>query len=175
LLPHLPERKRPLRWLEWRIIAPAVAALLAIAFFAGMLTHQPGMLTQQHQQLGISPQARDRVLFNTISDHLERSQIVLTELLNSVPGSLDWIDQRDRARDLIAGNRLLRQTAIHAGETSNAVLLDELERVLLSVANSPSNITPSELDNFRREIESQGLLFKVRITSVDDRKKGQRL
>jgi hypothetical protein len=168
LLPHLPERKQHLRWLQWRIIAPAVAALLVIVFFAGMLV-------QQRRQLGFSPEARDRVLFVAVSDHLERSQIVLAELLNNVPENLDWTAERDRARDLIAENRLLRQTAVREGEVSHASLLDELERVLLGVANSPSNITPAELDNLRRQIESEGLLFKVRITSVDARQRGQKL
>jgi hypothetical protein len=168
LLPHLPARKQQFRWLRWRTIAPALAALLAVAFFAGMLI-------QQRRQLGISLQARERVLLITMSDHLERSQIVLAELLNSLPGSLHWTDERDRARDLIPENRLLRQTALRAGEAWNAALLDELERVLLDVANSPSNITPGELDNLRREIESKGLLFKVRITSFDARQKGQKL
>ena len=168
LLPQLPQRHRYFGWLQWRIIAPAVAALIAIAFFAGMLV-------QQRRQPGISLEARDRILLITMSDHLERSQIVLTELLNSVPGSLDWSDQRDRARDLIAENRLLRQTAVRAGDGSYVALLDELERVLLGVANGPSNVAPAELDDLRREIESEGLLFKVRITSIDARRKGQRL
>lgn len=168
LLPHLPARKQHFRWLRWWTIAPALAALLAVAFFAGMLI-------EQRQQLGISPQARQRILLISMSDHLERSQIVLAELLNSVPGNLDWTDERARARDLIPENRLLRQTALRAGQASQAALLDELERVLLDVANGPSNITPGQLDDLRREIEGQGLLFKVRVMSFDARQKGQNL
>ncbi len=168
LLPHLPKRKQHFRWLGWWSIVPGVAALLVVAFFSGMLI-------EQQRQEGISSEARERIFLMTVSDHLERSQIVLTELLNSVPGSLDWSDERDRARDLIAENRLLRQSALHAGDRSNAALLDELERVLLGVANSPSDITADELDNLRRDIQSEGLLFKVRITSFDARQKGQKL
>ena len=168
LLPHLAERRQRSVWLRWWTVGPAFAVLIAMAFFAGMLI-------QQRRQPGISLEARDRILLLTMSDHLERSQIVLTALLNGEPGSPDWSDQRDRARDLIAENRLLRQTANRAGEAGHAALLDELERVLLDVANSPSDITPAELDNLRREIESEGLLFKVRVTSVDARQKGQRL
>jgi hypothetical protein len=95
--------------------------------------------------------------------------------MNGGTSSLDWTDERDRARDLIAENRLLRQSALHAGDTSHAALLDELERVLLDVANSSSNISPGELENLQRDIESGGLLFKVRVTSVDARQKERKL
>lgn len=168
LLPHLPARKSRHSWLRWWTIAPAVATLLAVAFIAGMLT-------QQRAQLGITARARERVLLIAMSDHLERSQIVLAQLLNAAPGTLDLADERARARDLIAENRLLRQTALHNGNASDAALLDELERVLLDVANSPAEMGAGELEHLRREIEDQELLFKVRVTSVDARQKGQKL
>ncbi len=168
LLPQLPARKSRHSWLRWWTIAPAVATLLAVAFIAGMLT-------QQRAQLGITARARERVLLIAMSDHLERSQIVLAQLLNATPGTLDLADERARARDLIAENRLLRQTALHNGNASDAALLDELERVLLDVANSPAEMGAGELENLRREIEDQELLFKVRVTSVDARQKGQKL
>ncbi len=69
----------------------------------------------------------------------------------------------------------LRQTAARAGDASQAALLDELERVLLDIANSPSNISSGDLETLQRRIESEGLLFKVRITSTDVREKGQKL
>jgi hypothetical protein len=108
-----------------------------------------------------------------MSDHLERSQVVLAELVNGTAGDFTW--ERDRARDLVSENRLLRQTAVRAGDTSQAALLDELERALLDIANSPSNISSDDLENLQRRIESEGLLFKVRITSTDVREKGQKL
>ena len=168
LAPHLPPRNQRFRWVHWWTIAPALAVLLAVAFFAGILV-------QQRRQLGISPTTRERILLITMSDHLERSQIVLAQLVNGVPGDLDWTNERARARDLIAENRLLRQAALHAGDASHAALLDQLERVLLDVANSSPEMAPGELDDLRREIESEGLLFKVRITSFDARQKGQKL
>ena len=168
LLPDLPKPKQRLRWVQWWSIVPAVVTLLTVAFFSGLLI-------QQRRHFGIPSQARERILLTSLSDHLERSEIVLTELLNGAPSSLDWGDERDRARDLITENRLLRQTAVHAGDTSHAALLDELERVLLDVANSPSNISPGELENLQRDIESEGLLFKVRVTSVDARQKERKL
>jgi len=168
LLPQLPARKRRWSGLRWWAVAPALGAVILAAFFAGMLT-------QQQRQDGFSKEARERVLLMAMSDHLERSQIVLTELLNAAPMNIDFGDERERARDLVNENRLLRQSALHMGDTSHAALLDDLERVLLDIANSPADLPADDLGVLQRRIESQGLLFKVRITSSDARQKGQKL
>ena len=169
LLPQLPQRKplssflfrRPWAW------APALAASLAIAFLAGMLT-------QQHRHLsGISAQARERVLLISLSDHLERSQVLLTELLNAPPGSLDLAEERSRARDLLEENRLLRQASVKGGEMARSTTLDELERVLLDLANSPPDLSADDLQTLQTRIKDDGLLFKVRITSAGVRHEGQ--
>lgn len=168
LLPQLPQRKQRRPWLRWWTLAPALGAVIVIAFVAGMLT-------DQQRQAGFSPRARERVLLMAMSDHLERSQIVLAELLNASPANADLAGERERARDLLDENRLLSETALHMGDRSDAALLDDLERVLLDVANGPANLPPDDLEMLQRRIESEGLLFKVRITSTDARERGQKL
>jgi hypothetical protein len=42
-------------------------------------------------------------------------------------------------------------------------VLDELERNLLEVVHSPSQITAAQLDDVRRRIDAAALLFKVRV------------
>jgi len=167
LTQHLPLAKPRRVWLRWWVLGPAFAALLAIAFVAGMLT--------EHRQTGISTRARERVLLMAISDHMERSQIVLTELVHANPETAELASQREIARDLVSENRLLRETAVRMGDSSDAGLLDELERVLLDVANSPSTVPAHDLQAIQQRIENQGLLFKVRITGMDARQKGQKL
>jgi hypothetical protein len=166
LVPHLPLARPRNQWIRWWTVAPALAALLALAFVAGILT-------QQRNAARASAKARERVLLIALSDHLERSQIVLAELVNGTGADLAW--ERERARDLVSENRLLRQTAARAGDVSDAALLDELERALLDIANSPSDISSDDLENLQRRIRSEGLLFKVRITTTDIREKGQTL
>ncbi len=170
LLPQLPVRKprRVSFGLRWWTVSPAVVALIVIAFVAGIWT-------EQRRQLGFTAAARERVLLIALSDHLERSQILLTELVNAAPADADLVSERDRARDLIEKNRLLRQTALRAGDAGYAALLDDLERVLLDVANSPANLSAQDLETLQHRIESEGLLFKVRITSTDAREKEQKL
>ncbi|MFL6350827.1 MAG: hypothetical protein ACJ74Z_03120 [Bryobacteraceae bacterium] len=174
LVPQLPVAKaRRSRfqwtWGRWWMAGPALATLLLVAFFAGML------FQHRREPAPISADASQRVLRMVIGDHLDRSQVLLAELVNASPGSIDLRDERDRARDLLSENRLLRQTAARTGDPSHAALLDELERVLLDIANTGSNTSPADLEALQRRIGSEGLLFRVRIVDANIREKGQKI
>jgi hypothetical protein len=71
--------------------------------------------------------------------------------------------ERERAGDLVAENRLYRQTAARTGDTRVASVLDDLEPVLLEIAHGPDRLTPEEVENLRQRIEGDGILFKVRV------------
>lgn len=167
LLPKLPDIS-PKWWLRWWVLTPALAALLTIAFVAGRFTERGGKVD------GISDHVRERVLLLSLSDHLEQSQIVLANVANASPETQDFSNERDRAHELLGANRLLRQTAVRLGDSADAVLLDELERVLLDVANSPDQPSKADFERAQQQIE-QGLLFKVRVASVSSRERGRKL
>lgn len=173
LLPPVKQRKPWFKSFHW-VMAPAIAALLLVAFFAGRST-VPRSTESLAIPAGISEKARERVLLLSLSDHLERSQIVLAEIENASPSRDDLGSERDRARELLGANRLLRQTANRLGDTADAALLDELERVLLDVANSPATLNAGDLERLQDRIGQEGLLFRVRITSTDSRERGQKL
>jgi hypothetical protein len=169
LLPKLPEERRGWRsLLRWWTLAPAFVALLVAAFLGGRLA-------ERTTPNGISQQSRERVLLMSLSDHLERSQIVLANVANARPDAADLGDERDRAHELLGANRLLRQTAERLGDMADASLLEELERVLLAVANSPNRPSLVDLEHTQQQIEREGLLFRVRVTSVASRERGERL
>ncbi len=168
LLPQLPAPKRRRAWFQWWTLAPVLATLVAIAFVAGMLT-------EQRRQAEAYSKARERVLLIALSRHLERSQIVLSQIANGTPATIDLPEESSLARDLLEENRLLRQSAAHDGDTADAVLLEELERALLDIANAPPNLSAPDLASLQNRIDSQGLLFKVRVTGSDARFKGQKL
>ncbi len=167
LLPRLPLEKPRRVWLRWWIAVPVLAGLLAVAFLAGRFT--------QPKALGIAPEARQRILLITLGNHLDRSEMLLAELVNATPGAAEFGDERSSARDLLGENRLLRETSARVGDASHAAVLDELERALLDIANSPSEISASELESLQKRIENEGLLFKVRIISSNIHHKGQQL
>ena len=72
---------------------------------------------------------------------------------------------------MIDDNRLYRQTAHSTGDTAVAGVLDDLERVLLEIANSPSEVSNGQLEQFREEIRERGLLFKVRVVGSQVRQR----
>ncbi len=154
----------PRRW----ALAGAMAVLVVAAFFAGRFwPSRPAGVPQP-----LAPQVRERILLVAVGDHLERSQAVLLELINS--GAEDGVDitnEQRRAADLIAANRLYRQTAARAGEPGLANMLEELERVLIEIAHSPNRLSASELDRLRQRLEQQGIIFKVRILDSEVRRK----
>jgi hypothetical protein len=63
----------------------------------------------------------------------------------------------------VSANRLYRQTAVQTGDETTNSVLDELERTLLEIANTPADASKDDLDALRARIGSRGLLFKVRV------------
>jgi hypothetical protein len=168
IAPRLPER--PARWwqewFEFKRLGTlgAVAALLVVAFLAGRFTPRGPKV----DVVATPEQIRERILVVAVGDHLSKSEMFLVELSNaqpnSSPGKLVNISaEQRRAEDLLEENRLYRQTALQEGDKVMANTLDELERFLLDVANSPDEVTPAQLEKIRQKIEARGILFKVRV------------
>ncbi len=163
-------------WLDWlkprRLAWAAAAAVLVTAvFLAGRLS------TQWDEEAGVPTVAevRERILLVALGDHLESSQILLMELANTSeaekPETIDISYERQRASELVGQNRLYRQTANSAGETALVSVLDELERMLIDIANSSENLDWNEFANLRRRIEAQGVLFKVKVLNTNVRER----
>ena len=72
-------------------------------------------------------------------------------------------EEQALARQLVQVNRLYRRTALRMGENTVAVLLDDLERTLIEVANSPPQLTQAEVDELHQRFDEEDLLFKVRV------------
>lgn len=180
---RLPEPHTPW-WMVWlrhdRLALTAAAATLVVVAFAA------GRVWQR--QAGLVPAApiapatgdtnagagdvRHRILLASVADHLDRSERVLTDIMNA-PARGDISTEQGWADDLLTTSRLYRQDALDAGEQSVAGVLDELERSLLEIVHSPSKISAVELDEIRRRIDAAALLFKVRIMSDELRRREQ--
>ena len=148
----------------------AIAASLVLAFLLGRVSRERELQIAQP----INEPARERILLVAVGEHLERSQMVLVELQNAGGGdSVDISAERQWAEELVPANRLYRQAALRAGEPGVASVLDELERVLVEIAMSPDRLASPGLEQLKQRIESQGILFKVRVIGSQVREREQ--
>jgi hypothetical protein len=165
---RIPARRRwrlPVFEWRWAAVGAALAGLLVAAFIAGRHFPQaPSGTAPQMASAPADPQAGERVLLVAVGDYLERSQMVLIELANATPkGKLDISSEQERAADLVSESRLYRQTAEHTGNAAVANVLDDLDRVLLDIAHGPSEVSAAEIEKLRKRLESEGILFKMRV------------
>jgi hypothetical protein len=147
--------------------AAAAALLIVAAFFAGRVSRQV-----EGPQIAATATAsstlRERVLLSDLGAHLDRSQMMLIELVSAeTADDLDIAAERERAGQLAADNRLYRQTALANGNRALAAVLDDLEQVLVDVAASPDTPSAADLVEVRKRIEKKGLLFKVRVLTSE--------
>jgi len=168
-------------------IVAAAAVLMIAAFVAGRTWHPASLpSTNVNSANPVNPtnpenltnlanpanpdSTRDRILLTSVADHLDRSERVLTDIMNAhEPGDIS--SEQRWAEDLVTTSRLYRQDAIDAGEQSVATVLDDLERNLLEIVHSPSKISAAALEQIRRRIDAAALLFKVRVMSDELRQR----
>jgi hypothetical protein len=109
---------------------------------------------------------RERVLLSALGDHFDRTEAMLVELAGTAPGErVSIAAEQRRAGDLLAATRLYRRAALDAGDASVAEVLELLQRILVEVTGSPSELSSFELRALQHRIETQELLFKLRIAS----------
>jgi hypothetical protein len=163
---------------RWFVFSPATLALAAGVLLLIGASFTAGRLTRATTPGGAAaPQSaekvRERILLVDLGDHLDRSQMVLVELVSAGgdTGDVDISTERARAEQLVAVNRLYRQTALSTGDANMASVLDDLERVLVDIAASPATVSQEDLDSVRRRIDSKELLFKVRVVSSQVRER----
>ena len=145
---------RPLAW------ATACALLLTVAFVAGRQWER-----KQTPSVAVTadPQARQRLVVVVLGDHLDRSERLLVELNHAGNNDVSAIPLRGEARELLANNRLVRQSVIRAGDLKVEASLDRLERLLVELANQPDEPNERDLNRLRQEMNTDGLLFDIRI------------
>jgi hypothetical protein len=167
-LPAYAVRKR--RWLPiglWRPLSYAAvcALLIAVAFVAGRewQRKQPQATMATSNQQG-----RQRVVVLVLGEHLDRSERLLVELNHAdATDAAASLPMQDEARELLAANRLVRQSASQSGDLKSDpaldAALDHLDRLLIEVANEPDGLSRGDLNRIRQEMNTDGLLFDVRV------------
>lgn len=128
-----------------------VGSIAAAVLLAVMLQPKPAA-----EPIAVE-EVRSRVLDAALDSHFESSRVALTELVNDDAARIDSVE------DLLADNRLFRQSAHAAGEAESEKLLEDLEEVLVEAAHAPSG-SPE----LRQRIEKKGVLFALRVRAAKE-------
>jgi hypothetical protein len=147
-------------------LAASVAALAVGSFALGRVwdtpTTSPGVSTPDVHELS------ERMLRSEVEEHLERSQRVLVELVNADDSSpVRLAGDRERAADLVAAGRLYRRSAEEMGDADTRDLLEDVERVLVEIANGPEVESSNDLSEVRARITDQDLIFRLRVVTAE--------
>ncbi|MGE0362682.1 MAG: hypothetical protein AB7H93_15880 [Vicinamibacterales bacterium] len=175
----LPGRHAAPWWVmpRWMLAGAGAMAVVAVAFLAGRWSGGQGVAptpapANQTATAATPADTSERILLVAAGDHFDRTQMVLAELVNADPAQTGILEaERARAADLVSTNRVIRQSATAAGDEVMASLLDDLERVLLEVANGGGDDTAAELEMVKARIESRGILFRLRVITSDVRQR----
>jgi hypothetical protein len=160
LQPYEPKQKRRFYWPRFAYAA-ACLLFLAGAFRAGRMwehAHSKPLVA------GAEQQTKQRVVLFVLDSHLDRSERLLVQL-NHAGGEADDVDFRlqAEAQQLLSDNQLYRQSAAQANDPLLNAALDHLERVLVEVANSGSELTSRDIASIQKEMNTPGLLFQIRV------------
>ena len=147
-------------------LAASVAALAAGSFALGRVwdtpTTSPTVSTTGVRELS------ERMLRSEVEEHFERSQRVLVELVNADDsGPVLLAGDRERAADLVAAGRLYRRSAEEMGDADTRDLLEDVERVLVEIANGPEVESSNDLSDVRARITDQDLIFRLRLMTAE--------
>ena len=145
---------QPLAW------AAACALLISIGFLGGQQWQR-----RQARAVAVTadPHARQRVVIVVLDDHLDRSERLLVALNHAGAHDAAALPLRSEARELLATNRLVRQSAMQTGELGVESSLDRLERLLVELANEPGTVSEQDLNRLRQEMNTDSLLFDIRV------------
>lgn len=161
-LPVYEKQKR--RWLHINLLqglsyAAACIVLIVAGFFAGRQwehRQRPGV------QSAANNQPTQPIILVVLGDHLDRSERLLVEL-NHANDAGAVMPVKAEAQDLLSANRLYRESATRAGDQQLSAALDRLERVLVEIVNEPEGSSPAQLARLQKEMNTDGLLFEVRV------------
>jgi hypothetical protein len=171
-----PTRLAPVR--HWAL-GVGMAVLLLASFTLGRVwdgaprRDQP--TPQSSTPAGATGAVTERLLRAEIEDHLERSRRVLVDVVNGDDAAaVSLASDRTRAADLVADGRVYRGAADRIGDVEMRNLLEDVERVLVDVANGSSGPASKDLEDVRTRIDEQDLLFRLRVAGSEIRERQRR-
>ena len=160
-------------WAKGLGYAAACALLMAGAFYAGRQwehSKRPSMAQVEHK----NPPVKQPVVVVVLDEHLDRSERFLVQLKHADVDLSEMAQtMRDEARSLLAANKVCQQKAAKSDDPELNTALEHLDTLLAQAANSPGGLNTQSISKLQQEMNSDGLLFEVRVlrSRIDDHKK----
>lgn len=180
LQPRLEQKSAWQRFTEWLMpsqglrLATAFGTLAVIFIVAGVLITQTLINSQPVelvQKATVKIKRAEGYLQNVIADHLYRSRLLLQEMINISDGGNNiselLTETRSRGEELLSDNRTYRMAAQRQNDVDLEELLDELEMVLVEIANLDPGEADYTLPTVRKIIQKKNLLIKIEIINTD--------
>ena len=175
---QLPEQDSPW-WMAWfrrdrLVLVAAATSLVLAAFIAGRFwprpAGDPAPASIQARTGAATSDMRQRVVLTSVADHPHPLERWLTDIMNAPQGDISTAQRRGGGIRSTT-SRLYRQDAVASARQSVADILDDLERSLIEIVHSPSQISAADLEEIRRRIDAASLFFKVRVMSDELRQR----
>jgi hypothetical protein len=157
-------------------VAASLALVAVLAFQVGRMNGpetDPAIETSAAVDTGVAtseegPTPAERVLAASVSDHFEGAERLLMQISNQDPAAedIDIESEREWASVLLTANRLYRYAAERAGQQRVVQVLEDMEPVLIQLANGEGADASDELRGLRHSIQQRDLIFKARTTEV---------
>jgi transcription initiation factor TFIIIB Brf1 subunit/transcription initiation factor TFIIB len=102
--------------------------------------------------------------------HFEKSETLLLAFRNvrlNEPGTAKEVDyERKRAQQLVLQNMMLRREADAAGDVQLSSLLENLEPILIDIANLPDRPDENSVRTIRQRVERKNIVPLLRVNST---------
>lgn len=102
--------------------------------------------------------------------HFEKSENLLVAFRNvrlNEPGSATEVGyERQRAKQLVIQNMMLRREADAAGDVQTSSLLESLEPILIDIANLPNRPSEGSVRVIRQRVERKNIVPLLRVNSA---------
>jgi negative regulator of sigma E activity len=124
----------------------------------------------QRTTTNVKPDVRSADTQTLMAMHFEKSELLLRAFRNvrpDEPGSATEVEyEKKQAKQLVLQNMMLRREADTAGDVQVASLLENLEPILLDIANLPRKPAADEIEVIKERVERKNIVALLQVNST---------
>jgi negative regulator of sigma E activity len=124
----------------------------------------------QTNEATVTPDVRSGDTQTLTAMHFEKTELLLRAFRNvrvaESGSSAEVAYERKQARQLVLQNMMLRREADTAGDVQVAALLENLEPILLDIANLPAKPAADDIDVIKERVERKNIVALLQVNST---------